>query len=623
MTGKMTPGMTLAVDDKLVSANGKFTLWMQSDGNLVLYHNVSSSPVPYWASDTEWGPIDQHPKSLTFQADAQMVLKDDSGILRWSSGTWGPFEDPFMVLQDDGNLVIYDKYAQPIWASGVGGGLWAIPGHGYVSETGIDFTAAACGQLPQIVAGSTDIGTPITSFVDVSGVAYQVTEQRRRLVNDVVEHAFLQDLAQLGVWPGEPIQGKSLLSGDVAPIGPLHRQTGTITITTDLITNSPRTQSMEVYEPTLASITKARSDLLNALQPSDSPGILKASYESASSYKEVAVKAGLSVSGAAFGVDANTTLNQTHKKTTVVGAIRNIFYNVTFAPKTAGAKGFWQPDVSPNDLRGYCGSGNPPLFIDSVQYGRFICVTATGAYSSTDLTAAIKGHYEGSVKVGGNVDVKYKEILESSDIKIYTVGVPGRGQFQNITGVDDLAHVYQSGLIFSLVNPGAPISFTCRHIADGTLGHVGLVAEYVQPLSAVGTDVNNARFWVIDGVGGGLVDTGVHVNPGDSLTLSGSGAFWNGIVFSGDTTPAGWKGHKADANAPVPSATAYCLVAKVGKGHWSACEDGFFEDEAGPEERGSLLLNGNDTNMNNGDGRHWTVRVDVKRASAGAAGIYV
>ena len=134
MTGKMTPGMTLAVDDKLVSANGKFTLWMQSDGNLVLYHNVSSSPVPYWASDTEWGPIDQHPKSLTFQADAQMVLKDDSGILRWSSGTWGPFEDPFMVLQDDGNLVIYDKYAQPIWASGVGGGLWAIPGHGAVSS---------------------------------------------------------------------------------------------------------------------------------------------------------------------------------------------------------------------------------------------------------------------------------------------------------------------------------------------------------------------------------------------------------------------------------------------------------------------------------------------------------
>ena len=50
------------------------------------------------------------------------------------------------------------------------------------------------------------MGEPQTRTVDSGGISYQVVEQRRRMVNDVVEHAFLQDISA-EVWPGAVIQG--------------------------------------------------------------------------------------------------------------------------------------------------------------------------------------------------------------------------------------------------------------------------------------------------------------------------------------------------------------------------------------------------------------------------------
>jgi len=80
--------------------------------------------------------------------------------------------------------------------------------------------------MPAVVAGPTNLSEPTLASVDVDGVAYTVTEQRRRIVSDVVEHAFFQDPGQMGVWPGQVIQGEQLSVGDVSPVGPFARKPG-------------------------------------------------------------------------------------------------------------------------------------------------------------------------------------------------------------------------------------------------------------------------------------------------------------------------------------------------------------------------------------------------------------
>src|SRR4051794_20216305 len=123
MTDRLHAGERLNIDDKLASPNDRFTLWMQADGNLVLYDGTPAVETAYWATNTEWLATQNRPTHVDMQADAHFVMYDPSMVARWGSGTWGPaFVQPYIMLRDDGNLVIYHGGLQPVWASGGPGG---------------------------------------------------------------------------------------------------------------------------------------------------------------------------------------------------------------------------------------------------------------------------------------------------------------------------------------------------------------------------------------------------------------------------------------------------------------------------------------------------------------------
>jgi len=502
-------------------------------------------------------------------------------------------------------------------------GIREVPG-GF-SGNDIDAFVDGMGRMPVLPASQvTDVGTPAVGDADAAGVAYRVTSQRRQMVNDVVEHAYLADIAAMGVWPGQVIQAEGLKRGNVNPIGPFRRRPGRLEIVTPLITGTPMPQFRDLPAPDAATANAARQALLAAIQPTDSAGSLKTGFQRASSLREVGLKLGLTVSGAAFGVDANAKLNASCRRSVVVGVIRQVFYSTTFTPASAGASGIWDAaGTTAAQLGAFMRPGNPPLLVDSVQYGRLICVTAEGSYSSEEMAAALTAHYDSAVKVGGSVDANTRRIIDTLDVKIYTLGVPGHLGFEKLTDpVPQLDEVYKRGLVFNLGNPGAPISFTCKHVADATTAHVQLAAEYTETLSAVGVDVRQAESFVFDGPGGGSRDTGITVNAADRVAIRADGMIWSGVVASGLNGPEGWPGHVADPAAPLPDGTAYCLVHKFSRDrNWRETKR-FWEGSA--ETGGRLLLNTNDNNPYNGDpAKQWRVRVDVTRANAAAVGLYI
>ncbi|MFD1271708.1 hypothetical protein ACFQ51_06085 [Streptomyces kaempferi] len=56
---------------------------------------------------------------LIMQTDGNLVLYDESGKARWASRTQGPGNTA--VFQADGNLVVYGAQAKPLWASNTQG----------------------------------------------------------------------------------------------------------------------------------------------------------------------------------------------------------------------------------------------------------------------------------------------------------------------------------------------------------------------------------------------------------------------------------------------------------------------------------------------------------------------
>lgn len=103
----MTGGQSLIAGDHITSANGGYSLKMQTDCNLVLYKTGGGAT---WATDTSRSDTACH---ADMQKDGNLVIYNSVGKAVWSSNTAG-FSGASLAMQDDGNLVIYKGRA--IWS---------------------------------------------------------------------------------------------------------------------------------------------------------------------------------------------------------------------------------------------------------------------------------------------------------------------------------------------------------------------------------------------------------------------------------------------------------------------------------------------------------------------------
>ncbi len=99
MTDVLRAGNQLGLGETLDSANGGYTLTLQSDGNLVLTEGTGTV---VWASATDGKGVER----ANFQTDGNFVLYNGAGEGVWSTQTEGTGADR-IVLQDDRNLVVY------------------------------------------------------------------------------------------------------------------------------------------------------------------------------------------------------------------------------------------------------------------------------------------------------------------------------------------------------------------------------------------------------------------------------------------------------------------------------------------------------------------------------------
>lgn len=104
-------GTVMPVGTSIGSANKKYQLVYQADGNLVLYQ-LAPTRNALWATGTSGSS----PGKVVMQADGNLVVYKADGGAVWSSKTNGN-AGAVLSLQDDNNLVVYRKdTCQAAWA---------------------------------------------------------------------------------------------------------------------------------------------------------------------------------------------------------------------------------------------------------------------------------------------------------------------------------------------------------------------------------------------------------------------------------------------------------------------------------------------------------------------------
>jgi tRNA A-37 threonylcarbamoyl transferase component Bud32 len=108
---------TLPPGGQLLSNNELYRFEVSANGELVLayYDNFTSKIL--WSSKSKGDP-----KALVMQDDGNLVLYAKNGSVIWASNVTGKQGDYFLSLQDDGNLVVYQgkkntPNIKPIWAT--------------------------------------------------------------------------------------------------------------------------------------------------------------------------------------------------------------------------------------------------------------------------------------------------------------------------------------------------------------------------------------------------------------------------------------------------------------------------------------------------------------------------
>jgi hypothetical protein len=106
----MQPGEVLTSNASVTSADGRFRLIYQEDTNLVLYRDPDI--VALWDIRPQRGGVGV----CIMQQDGNLVVYNASAEAVWASNTAGN-PGSRLVVQDDGNVVIYRPDGTPVWAS--------------------------------------------------------------------------------------------------------------------------------------------------------------------------------------------------------------------------------------------------------------------------------------------------------------------------------------------------------------------------------------------------------------------------------------------------------------------------------------------------------------------------
>jgi len=106
-------GSSCSSSTMLISANQKYRLVAQDDGNVVVYEGKSNA---LWGADCH--NQGRPPYRLHMQIDNNLVMYDSSNKAIWSSGGYNKGQSgAYGVMQDDGNFVVYDGTNKPMWCT--------------------------------------------------------------------------------------------------------------------------------------------------------------------------------------------------------------------------------------------------------------------------------------------------------------------------------------------------------------------------------------------------------------------------------------------------------------------------------------------------------------------------
>lgn len=349
-------------------------------------------------------------------------------------------------------------------AAGMGGGGTGGSGTGgsggASGDMSFDDVVGTLGRLPALTAGEVPTGTPTE---DRCGA---VTHLQRTQNFDQVS---VESTHGSALFPGNVVVGSDALEGRLTPVG------GTLAP----ITYSVRIQGAPMVSDTLdvpsrSSYAESLNTLLSNAMSATSPAMLD--YKLAAVTSQDDLKNALGGSVGFFGIasfGANFEFSSSTIKSRFVVSFEQTYYSVD-ANSATPASSFFADDSFPSVT-------SPPLYIQSIRYGRrvllFVASEHYEAETKTALNAGFNDVSSGAM-FGASASDQERAVYDSMNMHAVVIGGSASSGVMLINDPASLGMLLADGANFGSANPGAPIDFQLAHILDNSQATLSIVSDY-------------------------------------------------------------------------------------------------------------------------------------------------
>jgi thiol-activated cytolysin len=278
------------------------------------------------------------------------------------------------------------------------------------------------------------------------------------------------------LWPGTVVRGEDAAHGVLVPVG-VELAPVTFSVSLENIDGSP-VGHMET--PSLSSFREQRNQILSADVTGATPAALDFEVIQVNSASQLSVAIGADVSwpggpdiAASFGFDSS------EQKTKILVNFTQAYYTVDIDTPISPSD-FFADGTSVEDLEPWMDDASPPVYVQSITYGRRVIFSVQTSRSATEVKAALEASYGFA---GGGLDIEVstenREVLEESTIRAFVLGGSGEDATGAINGFEGLIQYIQNGGSYSKDSPGAPIAYKLAYL-DNAVTELAFTTEYAE-----------------------------------------------------------------------------------------------------------------------------------------------
>lgn len=262
------------------------------------------------------------------------------------------------------------------------------------------------------------------------------------------------------LWPGNVVRGDDAKRGILTPVG-VSRAPLTFSVSLENLGGSP---VGEMEEPTLSSFRDERNRILAQGITGNVPAQIAFEISRVFSESQVAVSVGGSLDWFSGSFSTMFDFTNTERSTKILVDFTQAYYTIDVDAPGLPSE-FFGDEVTVDQLENFAGPEYPPMYVQSITFGRRVVFALESSSSEQDVRFALDASFD-ALFAGGSVEVdtQHRNVLEQSRISALILGGAGADAVKSVTGFDGLIEFLHDGADFSSQSPGAPIAYKLAYL---------------------------------------------------------------------------------------------------------------------------------------------------------------